>query len=220
MGYSVNSVNSSDSRLDKISGMGNANTAGLNVGYMLSDRFDVFSGVSYSRMNAQYKGRMEYNEDFTEINTHTSYINDPVLGTIQVITHDTVSGQRLASRDLNFRNSFNVVSIPLGFNYHFRVRKMDLFLNASMNFNHFSPRAVYAWNQEIKALEAVQSTNSFYSMGAGFGLMGQFPLRNNMSLIVGPNFNCNRLGGSQSKSGYNERIFNTGLKIGLRYQVL
>lgn len=195
-----------------------SNGFGVRISKPVSNRFNVFTGLEFNQFINKYKGDFNVSKDVTEISTKTTYINDPVKGTIPVIVNDTNNYTLTKNHKVNHNNRYNVLTLPLGISYNFGFRKLDFSVNLAANLQYLKTGTYQSWSDNSESMVA-KSSSSYFNVGAGISLMGSYPLTNKFRLIVEPGFRTLSIPGMKSGNSFGENIYNVSLRAGIRYTV-
>ncbi len=192
---------------------------GLRASVPVSPRISVFSGLYYQEQGNLYNGNVNKQEAFTRINTITTYINDPMKGPIKVISYDTVSGMENRQTAYNFKNSYKLFQLPLGFSYNFGFKKFDFALNTSALINLVSSSSGQYMDIQNNNTKSFASSGKYFGFGAGFGFMTAYRISPKFRLILEPGVQYFGINAIKAGNNMNEKVLNKQLTIGLRYSV-
>lgn len=192
---------------------------GVRVSYPIFNQWNVFAGASYLQLNTTYKGSIEHREDATRYETVTSYINDPVRGTIAVTRIDTINYVKSETKQYNAENQYRVMQLPLGMSYNFGYKKFGFAVHGSALFNVYTHASGQNLDFVNRQITTYNSSKKHLGIGAGVSFMASYPLSNRIRMILEPGFQYFGINGSKNGNVVNERIFNNSLSIGLRYNL-
>lgn len=195
------------------------NGYGLRVSVPVAKRINVFSGIGYVNQTNQYKGSLPYEQNVQTINTKVTYINDPIRGVIRVETKDTVNTVNKLSQNVDFKNTYSVVRVPIGMAYNFGLGNTDFAFNASMDFNMVSNANGFNINTETHGIEAFRSNARSFGIGYGLSFMAAKKISPRFRILLEPGFYHYSINGSAFGNKVSERINNYNLTVGLRYTV-
>lgn len=203
--------------VSNLSNMSMSNRYDLRVSYPVAPRINVFSGLGFAQISTHYQGDLKYQMTETEQRTYVKYINDPILGPKQVITHDTVDVLKDKSQNVDFKNKYSVISLPLGASYNFGYKRFDFGLQGSMNINFVKTNSVQVWNRESQGFVVSNNNSSFVNIGFGTSVLAAYKISPKFRLLFEPGIRYYRIGGQKTGNNLNENLFNSSLSIGLRY---
>lgn len=214
-------LNGDGENMQTMNGLKSQTTSGqydLRVSVPVSNRLNVFAGLGYLGQNIRYKGNIDVTKDTRTINTHTTFINDPIKGTIMVVTYDTLYGKKTNTNKVDIKNKYEVYRLPVGLSYNFGYRSFDFALNGSMNINYFKKSNINIWSNSSEQMSVV-SKGGFFNIGAGLSIMGAVKLSNQFRWFLEPSIQTMGIKGAKTGNSFNERVFNFGLSTGIRYTV-
>ncbi len=192
---------------------------GVRLSYPIYQQWYVFAGASYLQLNTTYKGSIEHRENAVRYETVTSYINDPVRGTIPVTRIDTIQYVKSDNKQYNAENQYKIVQLPIGMSYNFGYKKFNFAIHASALFNVYAHSEGQNMDFANRQVTSYNSTKKHLGMGTGLSFMASYPLSNRFRAILEPGFQYFGINGSKNGNIVNERIFNNSLSIGLRYSL-
>jgi hypothetical protein len=193
---------------------------GLRVSMPVSKRISLFTGLFYQDQSNIYNGTVNKQEAVTHINKTDRFINDPVtMQVVKVTTYDTTNGMENRGYNYDFRNSYTLFQLPLGFSYNFGYKKFDFALNSSALINMFTNSKGKAMNMESNSTSAFASSGKYYGIGAGFSVMSALKISPKFRLILEPGLQYYKINSMKAGNNINEKVFNKQLTIGLRYSV-
>jgi hypothetical protein len=203
--------------MSKLTKMSMSNTYDLRVSYPVSPRINLFTGIGMAQLNTQYKGDLNYQVSEKEQRTFIKYINDPILGPKQVIIHDTVDVMKNKSQNVDFKNQYSVLSIPIGASYNFGYKKFDFGVQGSMNFNFIKTSTVHIWGSENQGFNLQNNNSSFINIGLGTSVLAAYKISPKFRLLFEPSLRYYNIDGKRTGNSMNENLFNGSLSLGLRY---
>lgn len=218
--HSAGSSNSNIAGNYKAMSVSNMNQQfGLRLSYPVKDRWSVFAGAAYLNLNSSYEGTVSYKDDAVRYETNTTYINDPVRGTIIVTKTDTVNYVKETSQQFKAMNRYSIVQIPLGVSYNFGFGKLTFAAHGSALVNVYTSGSGHNLDFAARNTTAFKSDKKSVGMGAGLSVMALYPVSNRFGLFLEPGFQYFSIKGSRTGNIVNERIFNNSLTLGLRYNI-
>ncbi len=189
----------------------------LRVSYPVSERINVFTGLGWMDLTTRYKGDFEKEYAAVRYEKVTNYINDPILGTIPVTHTDTINYTRKDQIRYDFKNTCQLLNIPVGMSYNFGVKKFDFAVHGSALINVFTSARGSNADFVSDQTSAYSSDKMHMGLGAGLSFMTACRLNNKWRLIVEPGLQYFKVNGAKTGNVVNERVLNNGLNIGLRY---
>ncbi len=190
---------------------------GIRVSVPVSPQWNVFAGLNYKEQSNQYKGRLLYTKDQTQINQTVRYINDPIKGVVKVVTYDTVMVKASNSLSVNFKNQYKIFQVPIGFSYNFGYKAFDFALNGSALFNYIKSSQGQNINLDQHTVLPYSSSKGAFGFGAGLSVMSAYKLNNRIRLIAEPGLQYFGLRSNHFGNNLSERVLSPQLTIGLRY---
>jgi hypothetical protein len=171
----------------------------------------IRTGLVYSQINEILETQ------YTEIVT-TFDANGNVVGTIE------------GTRDVNIRNKYKMIDIPIVFGYEVSMRKFDLNVNGGVYMNlksmqsgaFFSPiedRVIYFTEGHTDNYDIFKSNiglSIFMGLGFNFDLTNSFNLDKKIQLIIEPHTRFYPKSFAIENYILNQKYFSTGVMIGLR----
>ncbi len=192
---------------------------GARLSYPICQQWSLFAGASYLQLNTTYKGSIDHRENAVRYETVTSYINDPVRGTIPVTRIDTIQYVKSDNKQYNAENQYKIVQLPIGMSYNFGYKKFGFAIHASALFNVYAHSEGQNMDFANRQVTSYNSSKKHLGMGTGFSFMASYPLSNRLRAVLEPGFQYFGINGSKNGNVVNERIFNNSLSIGLRYSL-
>ncbi len=190
---------------------------GIRVSMPVSAKWNVFAGLNYKEQSNQYKGRLFYTKEQTQINQTVKYINDPIIGVIKVVTYDTIKFQASNSQSVNFKNQYKIFQLPIGFSYNFGYKKLDFSINGSALFNYIKSSQGQNINLDQYTVLPYSSNKGTLGFGAGLSVMGSYRLNNRIRLIAEPGLQYFGLRSNYFGNNLSEKVLSPQLTIGVRY---
>ena len=190
---------------------------GLRVSIPIKAKWNVYAGLNYREQSNQYKGRLLYNNEQTQINQQIKYINDPIKGVVKIVTYDTVKFQASNSQSVNFKNQYKIFQLPLGFSYNFGYKQLDFSINGSALFNYIKSSQGQNIHLDQHIVLPYSSNKGTIGFGAGLSVMGAYKLNNRIRLIAEPGLQYFGLKSIHFGNSLKENVISTQLTIGLRY---
>ena len=184
---------------------------GIRVNFLTEFGWAIRTGLVYSQINEILETQ------YTEIVT-TFDANGNVIGTIE------------GTRDVNIRNKYKMIDIPIVFGYEVSMRKFDLNVNGGVYMNLksmqsgalFSPiedRVIYFTEGHSDNYDIFKSNiglSIFMGLGFNFDLTNSFNLDKKIQLIIEPHTRFYPKSFAVENYILNQKYFSTGVMIGLR----
>lgn len=192
---------------------------GIRVSVPVSNQVSVFSGLFMRDQSNHYKGDLNYSVNQTRIDKTVTFINDPSGNVIKVVKEDTVNYVEEKTQNVNFKNTYSMIQVPLGLSYNFGHGKFDFAFHGSALLNIFRNSNGHTLNLAEHNTRSYSSNGTFMGLGAGFSFMTAYKISPKFRLIFEPGMQYFGINAIKAGSMLNERSFSPQCSIGLRYTV-
>lgn len=197
-------------------------SGGLNLVYRFSDRWSVESGLSYQRQGQQI-------QDFKLIQSTTNAYVETYYGEVEITNplafasnvaevnyYDLSSNVSLSMYNESLVQQFELIEIPVLFNYKLIDRRWSLFLLAGINQGIVVGNKVWIKTAPETIVGKTTALNTFiYKSVLGFSL--QYPVVDRFYLNVGPSFKY-QLTNFNKQALTTEQLYYLEFKAGVSYR--
>ncbi len=192
---------------------------GLRVSVPVSNQLSVFSGLYLRDQSNRYRGDLIYTVNETRIDKTVTFINDPSGNVIKIVKEDTVEYIAGKTQNVDFKNTYSMIQVPLGLSYNFGHGKFDFAFHGSALLNLFRNSSGHTLNLAEHNTRSYSSKATFMGLGAGFSFMTAYKISPKFRLIFEPGMQYFGINAIKAGSMLNERSFSPQCSIGLRYTV-
>lgn len=192
---------------------------GIRVSVPVSKQFSVFTGLFMRNQSNHYKGSLNYQENAVRIDETITYINDPNGGVIKQVSYDTVNYTASNTQNINFKNTYSMVQLPLGFSYNFGHGKFDFAFHGSALINVFRNSNGHSLNLIEHNTSSYSSNKTFVGLGAGLSWMAAYKISPKFRLIMEPGVQYFGINALKVGNNIKEKSFSPQISVGLRYTV-
>lgn len=192
---------------------------GIRVSVPVSKQFSVFTGLFMRNQSNHYKGSLYYQENAVRIDETVTYINDPNGGVIKQVSYDTVNYTTSNTQNINFKNTYSMMQLPLGFSYNFGHGKFDFAFHGSALINVFRNSNGHALNLMEHNTTNYSSNKTFVGFGAGLSWMAAYKISPKFRLIMEPGVQYFGINALKVGNNIKEKSFSPQFSVGLRYTV-